>query len=102
MLLSTVAFAGMGLVTKLLPPAVGSAEKVFFRSLIGLIILPIVFYASGKPMGRPVNKLGLMARGLFGALSLMCFFYAIEKSGLVKATLYCYTYPIFAVIFAWV
>jgi drug/metabolite transporter (DMT)-like permease len=45
--------------------------------------------------------MGLACRGLFGATSLLCFFYSIDHIGLSKATLYCYMYPIYAAVFAW-
>jgi drug/metabolite transporter (DMT)-like permease len=101
LLCSAVAFAGMGLAVRSVPQPISSHEKVFYRSLIGTVLLLLWFAISHTPVGRPKNISGLLCRGIFGAMSLLCFFYAIDHIGLARATLYCYTYPIFAAIFAW-
>lgn len=101
LLLSTVAFALMGLGTRLVPEGFTSHEKVFWRSLIGTALLAIYFGFSRTRLPKPSKPLGLVARGVFGACSLLCFFYSIDTIGLAKATLYCYLYPVFAVLFAW-
>ncbi|MGI8908202.1 MAG: DMT family transporter [Candidatus Sumerlaeaceae bacterium] len=101
LLLSSVAFAIMGLSVRLVPEPITSHEKVFYRSLIGTVILLVWFGASREPIDRPRNLVGLLCRGLFGATSLLCFFYSIDHIGLAKATLYCYMYPIYAAVFAW-
>lgn len=101
LLLSAVAFAVMGLTVRWVPAPISSYEKVFYRSLIGTVLLLVYFAASRTHVGRPTNLFGLLCRGVFGAASLLCFFYAIDTVGLAKATLYCYMYPIYASVFAW-
>lgn len=91
----------MGLAVRTVPAPISSYEKVFFRSLIGTILLLIYFAGSNTKIGKPQNWFGLVCRGCFGATSLLCFFYAIDTIGLAKATLYCYMYPIYAAVFAW-
>lgn len=100
-LFSALAFAVMGLAVRSVPAPISSYEKVFYRSLIGTVLLVIYFAASHTTVGRPVNWRGLACRGIFGASSLLCFFYSIDHVGLAKATLYCYMYPIYASVFAW-
>jgi drug/metabolite transporter (DMT)-like permease len=92
----------MGLATRLVPPEISSHEKVFYRSLIGTCLLGVWFGVTRPPLGRPQNWPGLACRGVFGGLSLLFFFYAIDTVGLAKATLYCYTYPVFAAVFSWI
>lgn len=101
LLLSALSFALMGLAAKSIPAPVGSHEKVFFRSLVGTLLILGWIVARHRKVGRPVNYQGLFLRGSFGAASLLCFFYAIDHVGLTKATLYCYTYPVWAAVIAW-
>jgi drug/metabolite transporter (DMT)-like permease len=97
---SSLGFAVMGLVARLLPQ-ISSHEKVFFRSFLGLMLLLIACAVARRPIGRPRNVKGLAWRGIYGGVALICYFYAIDHAGLVKATLYCYTYPVFAAIMGW-
>jgi drug/metabolite transporter (DMT)-like permease len=101
MIASAAGFALMGLFVKLVPATISSHEKVFFRSLLGLMALVAWIAARKAWPSRPVNVRGLVWRGAFGAAALLLFFYAIDTAGLTKAMLYSYTYPLFAVVFAW-
>lgn len=101
LLCSAVAFAIMGLAVREVPAPISSYEKVFYRSLIGTVLLLVWFAVSRADVGRPSNWGGLACRGIFGGTSLLCFFYSIDHIGLAKATLYCYMYPIYAAVFAW-
>lgn len=101
MILSAAGFAFMALLIKLIPPAISSHEKVFFRSFVGLVVLVAWLAARGIRPGRPRNVRGLAWRGIFGAAALLLFFYSIDTTGLTKAILYSYTYPLFAALFAW-
>ncbi|MCX7626631.1 MAG: DMT family transporter [Candidatus Sumerlaeaceae bacterium] len=100
MLLSALCFGFMALFTRVLTN-LPSAEKVFFRSTLGLLITLGLVAASGQKLGRPRRFSGLVWRGVFGSLALLCYFYAIDRCGLPKATLYCYTYPLWATLLAW-
>lgn len=101
MLGANLGFASMGLLTRMVPPNISSSEKVFFRSFLGLLLLLGVLLLRREKIGRPDNLFGLLWRGIYGATALVLFFYSIDQVGLVKATLYCYTYPIFAALIAW-
>ncbi|MGC8740988.1 MAG: DMT family transporter [Candidatus Sumerlaeaceae bacterium] len=101
MLASALSFGVMALLTRILT-SVPSAEKVFFRSLFGLILTGAAFIMFCRPLPRPRNYAGLIWRGVFGSLALLCYFYAIDRCGLPKATLYCYTYPVWATLLAWI
>jgi len=100
MLGSALSFGLMALFTRMLPE-LPSAEKVFYRSLLGLLIILGLLGISRQQLERPKQIAGLVWRGVFGSLALLCYFYAIDRCGLPKATLYCYTYPIWATFLAW-
>ncbi len=100
MLASAFCFALMALCTRLLP-RLPSIEKVFFRSLFGLILVVGIYVVTHRPLGRPGNYRCLLWRGVAGTAALLCYFYAIDHIGLPKATLYCYTYPVWSALFAW-
>lgn len=102
MLASCLGFSLMGLCTQLLPDDVGSHQKVFFRSAGGLLILFAVLPFLVRRLSPPRNLRGLALRGIYGTLALLCYFYAIDTVGLAKGTLYCYMYPMFAGLIAWV
>lgn len=100
MLLSALCFGFMALFTRVLNH-LPSGEKVFFRSSLGLLITLALIVATNQKLGRPKRISGLIWRGVFGSLALLCYFYAIDRCGLPKATLYCYTYPLWATFLAW-
>jgi len=49
---------------------------------------------------RFVNRPWLVSRGLFGAAAASIFFYSITQIGIAKATIFTYTYPIWAGLLA--
>lgn len=100
MLLSALCFGFMALFTRVLNH-LPSGEKVFFRSSLGLLMTLALIVATNQKLGRPTRIAGLVWRGVFGSLALLCYFYAIDRCGLPKATLYCYTYPLWATFLAW-
>ena len=54
-------------------------ELIFFRSIVSLVISVIVI-KKGKISLLGNNKLFLILRGLFGTVSLCCFFYSIKHA----------------------
>jgi len=49
---------------------------------------------------KPVNKLWLVGRGVFGAASVYLMYFAMVKLGLGMGTILSYTYPVFAALLA--
>ncbi len=49
---------------------------------------------------KPVNKLWLVGRGLFGAASVYLMYFGMVKLGLGMGTILSYTYPVFAALLA--
>ncbi len=94
MLLGALCLATMGAITKILGKTFSSVELVFFRNVIGTLILCVTFFI--KPVqqvgGRPLL---LIFRGFIGTSALFAFYYCLTKLQLAVANTYNLTYPIF-------
>lgn len=98
MLIASVAFAWMNFSVK----SIGHIpvfEVILFRAIITLIIS----YAILKK--RKVNPWGthhkfLIARGVFGAFGLICYFYTLQNMHLANAIVIHYLSPIFTTLIA--
>lgn len=99
MVKASIAFSLMAFGVKLVSRTLPSLEAVFFRSLIGTIMIVIIMKAKGVSLlGR---KKGLMIlRGVTGFIALSLHFYTIEHLPLGTAVMLNYTAPIFAALFA--
>lgn len=93
------AFSVMALCVKFASRTLPSLEIVFFRSLIGmLMILAVMLKRKISILGQ---ERGLMTlRGLTGFIALTLHFYTIAHLPLGTAVMLNYTGPIFAAIFA--
>ncbi len=92
---SALCFAVMASLIKIAAQDLSSQQLVFFRAVIGLIIiLPIIIY---KGFGFiKTNKLKLhIFRGLVSICAMSCFFYSISHIGISEATLLNATSPLF-------
>jgi drug/metabolite transporter (DMT)-like permease len=98
MLIASIAFAWMNVSVK----SIGHIpvfEVILFRAVITLIIS----YAILKK--RKVNPWGthhkfLIARGVFGAIGLVCYFYTLQHMHLANAIVIHYLSPIFTTLIA--
>jgi len=108
MLLSSVSFALINLIVKILSgssiysseiQAYPVYELIFFRSIVSLLI-SIAIIRSRKIPFFGVNKKWLLARGIFGATSLTLFFITLKNLPIAIATIVQYLSPIFTIIFA--
>ncbi len=99
MLLASALFSGMGYYVKILGQTLGTGEIVFFRNLIGLIIIipTMIARPSGAKGGRPVM---LAMRGVFGFLALFFYFYSISVLPLGTAATLTKIDPIFTALLA--
>ena len=98
MILSVIAFSLMNAVVKCLS-GFGAYQIVFFRSIGTLLFtVPLIVKAKIPFLGN--NKKLLFLRGLFGVISLTCFFQSLNYLSLGTAASLRYTSPIFAAIFA--
>jgi len=99
MLLASFFFALMGGFAKVLSGLMPPVEVVFFRNLVGVVIVGISLYKT--PMqGQGGKPWLLFFRGFVGFLSLMAFFYNIATISLANAITFSYTAPIFTALFA--
>jgi len=99
MLFASFCFAIMGALAKELSTQMDSLEVVFFRNIIGVILIGISF------LKMPVNQVGgkpflLFFRGLMGFMALVAFFYNIAHISLADAMTFSRTSPMFTALLA--
>ncbi len=87
-------FGLMGVFVKLGSQHFSSAELVFYRSLIGLVVIFGIVRAQGLSLATP-HVASHVWRGLSGFFALMLFFYAISALPLATAITLNYTSPLF-------
>ncbi|WP_246124777.1 DMT family transporter [Algibacter pacificus] len=98
MIFSVIAFSLMNTVVKYLDDF-GAYQIVFFRSIGTLFFtVPLIVKAKIPVLGN--NKKLLVLRGIFGVISLTCFFQSLNYMSLGTAVSLRYTSPIFAALFA--
>ncbi len=99
MLLASAFFSTMGYYVKILGQTLGTGEIVFFRNLIGLLIIvpSLIARPSGTKGGKPFM---LAMRGVFGFLALFFYFYSISVLPLGTAATLTKIDPIFTAILA--
>lgn len=101
MLLSALGFALMAACVKIAAlRGIPLLEIVAARALVSLLLS----YADVRRKGiSPWGEMRglLLARGLIGALALICVYYAVTTLPLTEATLLQYLHPVFAALLAW-
>ncbi len=99
MLISALFGALNGAVAKFLSQSMDPLEIVFYRNLIGVVI--ILFSIKKFSVSIDTSKLHLLfLRGLFGALAMVLFFYTIATIPLGEAVVLNKTSPFFVTILA--
>ena len=99
MLLSALISALNGAIAKILSDELSALEIVFFRNLIGVVI--ILLMLRHTPPSLPGGKLHLLLlRGLFGFSAMILFFYTIAVIPLGEAITLNKTSPLFVSILA--
>ncbi len=94
MFLAAFLQATMTAITKGLAHDYPSTQMIFFRSVVGILLIAFSFLL--KPAKQSGGMLStLLWRGCFGGISLLAFFYCITKIQLAFANTYNLTYPIF-------
>ncbi|WP_199065646.1 DMT family transporter [Chitinimonas sp. BJB300] len=98
MLLASLLFACMGVFVKLGAAQFSTAELVFYRCLVGFLVIGVVVLMRGGSLRSPV--LGKQfSRAIAGTGSLMLYFYAIAHLPLATAVTLNYTSPLFLALF---
>ena len=101
-ILSTLAFAAMGLCVKALGGSVPLGQVVFFRSAVALVPLVLFLWWRGEwPRGLATARpLGHVGRCLMGATAMFTSFAAIRLLPLAEATMLSYLTPVMLVLLA--
>ncbi|HEU0188053.1 MAG TPA: DMT family transporter [Gallionellaceae bacterium] len=94
MLVAGLLFACMGVFVKLGAHDFSNVELVFYRSLIGFLLIFVIARQRGGSLATPHWK-GHLWRGLSGSIALMLFFYCITVLPLATAVTLNYTSPLF-------
>ncbi len=99
MLFASFCFAIMGAMAKELSLYMDSLEVIFFRNIIGVVLIGVTF------LKMPVNQVGgkpflLLFRGLMGFMALIAFFYNIAHISLADAMTFSRTSPMFTALLA--
>lgn len=97
MLVAGFLFGCMGVFVKLGAEYFSNIELVFYRSLIGLIIMVAILRQRGGTMTTAQWK-GHLWRGISGSIALLLFFYCITVLPLATAVTLNYTSPLFLTI----
>ena len=97
MIVASLLFACMGVCVKLGSAHLSTGELVFYRGLIGLLMMAVLLRVQGIPFATPHWKLQL-SRGLSGTVALMCYFFALGILPLATAVTLNYTSPIFVAL----
>ncbi|MFN7249976.1 MAG: DMT family transporter [Anaerobacillus sp.] len=94
---SSFIFSIMNVLVKAVSVNIPTAEVVFFRSVIGAVVVfwlmkqsKVIFSNKGVPL--------LVTRGVLGALYLMAYFYAIAHMPLTDASILVHLSPVFVII----
>jgi len=99
MLLAALGFSVMGGAAKILKDSFNAGQLVFWRNLVGLLVLTVGFIAK-----KPVNKGGkfhlLLFRGMMGTTALYTLLYCILHLPLGTAMTYNLTSALFIAIFS--
>ncbi len=99
MLFASFCFAIMGAFAKELSGSMPSLEVVFFRNVVGTVLIAVTF------LKIPVKQVGgkpflLFFRGLMGFIALVAFFYNIAHISLADAMTFSRTSPMFTALLA--
>jgi drug/metabolite transporter (DMT)-like permease len=92
---SALMFALMGAAVKVVSRALPNAEVVFFRCVLGLVVLVPWIAPLGLAGLRTSRPWEHLIRGVAGLATMACFFYALAHMRLPDAVLLNYSLPLF-------
>lgn len=98
MVLATLLFAGMGVCVKKASAEVTTAEVVFFRGLVGAVMMGLLAWWQGLNLQTKVPSLHFL-RGLAGVSALSLWFYTIGKLPLSTAVTLNYMSSVWMAVF---
>ncbi|MGQ1786004.1 MULTISPECIES: DMT family transporter [unclassified Saccharicrinis] len=95
-LASVISFAIMSILVKMIPQ-VNSTITTFTRFAVGVGILGMLAMTKKIKLNF-INSPFLLLRGFTGGLAVFMMYYSIVNLGVGKATVYVYSYPVFATL----
>ena len=98
MIAASFLFACMGVCVKFAAEFFSTAEIVFYRSLIALLMMVLLVRARRIPIATPHWRFQLW-RSISGFVSLMLYFYALSMLPLATAVTLAYTSPLFLTLY---
>jgi drug/metabolite transporter (DMT)-like permease len=101
MLLASTLFAAGNAMVKELSTRLPFWQAVFARGIVALAVVTLHNLRTGTSF-LGVNRVGLLARGVLGATSLTCYYYAITGTDLGVAVMVAHTSPLFVTLFAFI
>ncbi len=101
MILSSLVFSISYVFVKRVTQTVGFWEAAFMRGLVGWIILSTLLISRKKPLlGTRQNRLRLALRGALGAIAMVLYFLAFQKTSMANASSLHFTHPLFTTVLA--
>lgn len=97
MIVASLLFACMGVCVKLGSAFFSTGELVFYRGLVGLLMMIVLLRLQGTSPATPHWRLQL-SRGLSGTIALMCYFFSLGILPLATAVTLNYTSPLFVAL----
>ncbi|WP_034680716.1 DMT family transporter [Caldalkalibacillus mannanilyticus] len=94
---SSLVFSIMNVLVKAVSETIPTAEIVFFRSFIGLIVIYILMLKSKVIFSRKGIPM-LALRGVLGALYLLAYFHTIASIPLTDASILVHLSPVFVIL----
>ena len=98
MIAASFLFACMGVCVKFAAEFFSTAEIVFYRSAIALLMMVVLVRARAIPIATPHWRFQLW-RSASGFVSLMLYFYALSMLPLATAVTLAYTSPLFLTLY---
>jgi S-adenosylmethionine uptake transporter len=95
---STLAFAAMGACVKFASMQYSAGEMVFYRSLVGAVVMALLARARGSSLASPVASMHFW-RSASGVFSLLLWFYALTGLPLATAMTLNYTSSVWMALF---
>jgi len=95
---SSLVFSAMSLLVPF-TRSINTSIVTAARFTTGILVIVSMGLFGGIDL-KPVNKLWLVGRGLFGSASVYLMYFGMVKLGLGMGTILSYTYPVFAALLA--
>jgi len=100
MCLACLAFAGMAVLVRVIAKDLPPLEIAVFRALIALLLMTPYAIRVGRPIWHTTNQKVFAARGVTGAIFIMCFFPGISLMEIADAQALTFTTPLFGMVLA--